>query len=125
MNATMHPQDALLLWQKVVSRSLQALPRDLSQRQLAVLLTVYMMPPPHTVRSLSEQLAMSKPAVCRALDTLSILDFIRRKKDDADRRNVFIQRTVNGSVFLRDLAELIVEASPVSHSSESASAKIS
>lgn len=106
----MHPQDALQLWQRVVARSLNALPHDLSQRQLAVLLTVYMAPPPHTVRSLSEALGMSKPAVCRALDTLSIHDLIRRKKDEADRRNVFIQRTVNGSVFLRDLAELIVDA---------------
>lgn len=102
-------QDALKLWQRVVSRSLRELPYDLSQRQTGVLLSVYMSPPPHTIRSLAEQLNVSKPAICRAVDTLSALDLIRRKKDDEDRRNVFLQRTVNGSVFLRDFADLVVQ----------------
>ena len=102
-------QDALKLWQRVITRSLRELPYDLSQRQIAVLLSVYMTPMPHTVRNLSERLAISKPATCRALDALSALDLIRRKKDEDDRRNVFIQRTVNGSVFLRDFADLIVQ----------------
>ena len=104
-------QDALKLWQRVITRSLRELPYDLSQRQIAVLLTVYMAPAPHTVRNLSERLNVSKPAVCRAIDALSALDLIRRKKDEEDRRNVFIQRTVNGSVFLRDFADLIVQES--------------
>ncbi len=109
MAETMQTQDALVLWQKVISRSLRELPYDLSQRQIAVLLTVYMSPPPHTIRSLAEQLNISKPAVCRAIDTLSGLDLIRRKKDEEDRRNVFLQRTINGSVFLRDFADIIVQ----------------
>lgn len=109
MNETMNTQDALKLWQRVVGRSLRELPADLSQRQTAVLLTVYMAPPPHTIRSLSEQLSISKPAICRAIDALSTLDLVRRKKDENDRRNVFLQRTVNGSVFLRDFADIIVQ----------------
>ena len=68
-----------------------------------------MTPPPHTIRSLAETLTISKPAICRAIDTLSALDLIRRKKDEDDRRNVFLQRTINGSVFLRDFADLIVQ----------------
>ncbi len=110
MGETMDTQQALNLWQRVISRSLRELPYDLSQRQIAVLLTTYMSPPPHTIRSLAEHLDISKPAVCRAIDTLSSLDLIRRKKDEADRRNVFLQRTVNGSVFLRDFADIIVQA---------------
>ena len=101
-------QNALKLWQRVTMRSLRELPYDLSQRQIGVLLTVYMMPAPHTIRSLAELLNVSKPAICRAVDTLSALDLIKRKKDDEDRRNVFLQRTINGSVFLRDFADLIV-----------------
>jgi DNA-binding MarR family transcriptional regulator len=102
----------------VVTRSLRELPYDLSQRQIGVLLTVYMSPPPHTIRSLAEQLNVSKPAVCRAVDTLSALELLRRKKDEEDRRNVFLQRTINGSVFLRDFADLIVQevAAPSSES---------
>lgn len=106
----MDTQQALHLWQRVVSRSLRELPYDLSQRQTAVLLSIYMTPPPHTIRSLSEQLQVSKPAICRAVDTLSSLDLVRRKKDEDDRRNVFLQRTINGSVFLRDFADIIVQA---------------
>lgn len=102
-------QYALKLWQRVITRSLRELPYDLSQRQLGVLLTVYMTPPPHTIRSLAEQLNVSKPAICRAVDTLTTLDLIKRKKDDTDRRNVFLQRTINGSVFLRDFADVIVQ----------------
>lgn len=109
MNEALNTQDALKLWQRVVTRSLRELPYDLSQRQFGVLLTVYMLAGPHTIRSLSEQLNVSKPAVCRAVDALSALDLIRRKKDEDDRRNVLLQRTVNGSVFLRDFADVIVQ----------------
>ena len=108
MTETMTPPDALDLWQRVISASLRELPYDLSQRQFAILLSVYMNPPPHTIRSLAAGLHISKPAVCRALDVLSYLDFIRRKKDEDDRRNVLLQRTINGYVFLRDFADLIV-----------------
>jgi DNA-binding MarR family transcriptional regulator len=113
MNESSNTLDALKLWQRVISRSLRELPYDLSQRQIGVLLTVYMTPPPHTIRSLAEHLNVSKPAICRAIDALSTLDLIRRRKDDEDRRNVFIQRTVNGSVFLRDFADIIVAETAV------------
>jgi hypothetical protein len=66
MTTAFDTQDALKLWQRVVSRSLRELPYDLSQRQTGVLLTVYMSPPPHTIRSLAEQLNVSKPAICRS-----------------------------------------------------------
>ncbi len=92
-----------------MTRSMRELPHDLSTRQMAIMLTVYLVPPPHTVRSLAEQLLISKPAICRALDALSTMDLIRRKKDDEDRRNVFIQRTINGSVFLRDAADIMAQ----------------
>ena len=78
MTETMTPNDALSLWQRVVSSSLRELPHDLSQRQIAILLSVYMSPPPHTIRHLAEMLGISKPAVCRAVDTLSYLDLVRR-----------------------------------------------
>jgi DNA-binding MarR family transcriptional regulator len=104
-------QDALHLWQRVVTSSLRELPYDLSQRQTAVLLAIYMTPPPHMIRSIAATLNISKPAICRAVDVLSTLDLIRRKKDEDDRRNVFLQRTINGSVYLRDFADLILRES--------------
>jgi len=41
---------------------------------------------------------------------VSELGLARRKTDEADRRSVFIQRTVKGSMFLREFGELIVSA---------------
>jgi DNA-binding MarR family transcriptional regulator len=83
---------------------------DLSARQMALLLTVYMTPPPHTVRGLADTLKVSKPAITRALDRLSSMELVRRKQDENDRRSVLVQRTVRGSVFLREYGELIVAA---------------
>lgn len=101
---------ALLALYQASRRALNELPVDLSQRQLAILLAIYMGEPPHTVSNLAKSLKISKPAICRALDVLSYHDMIRRKKDDADRRIVYLQRTVPGSVYLRDLGEIYASA---------------
>ncbi len=83
---------------------------DLTARQLAVLLIVYISEPPHTVRGLASALNVSKPAITRALDRLGELNLIRRRVDEADRRNVLIQRTVPGAVFVTEYAELFLKA---------------
>jgi DNA-binding MarR family transcriptional regulator len=83
---------------------------DLSARQLAVLLTVYLGEGPHTVRGLAADLNVSKPAITRALDRLGELDLARRKVDPADRRSVLVQRTPKGTNFLRDLRGVMTEA---------------
>ena len=101
------PAKALELWRATSSEILRRELPDLTQRQLALLLHVYHAPPPHTVRGLAGTLNMSKPAVTRALDRLSILGYLKRKTDEADRRSVLVQRTVAGSVFLRELGDLI------------------
>ena len=80
---------------------------DLSARQMALLLSVYMGEGPHTVRGLAKVLNISKPAISRALDRLGELGYIRRLRDETDRRNVLVQRTVAGAVFLTDFATLI------------------
>jgi DNA-binding MarR family transcriptional regulator len=83
---------------------------DLSARQLAVFLTVYLQDDPHTVRGLAAELNVSKPAITRALDRLGELDLARRKVDPADRRSVLVQRTLKGSAFLRDLRAIMADA---------------
>lgn len=87
---------------------------DLSARQLAVLLTVYLADGPHTVRGLAAELQVSKPAITRALDRLGELDLARRKVDPADRRSVLVQRTAKGIAFLEQLREVMQEAVKVS-----------
>jgi DNA-binding MarR family transcriptional regulator len=100
---------ALNLWRSAIVESVRRDGPDLSARQMAIVLTAYMTPPPHTVRGLAASLNISKPAVTRALDRLSELGLLKRKIDETDRRSVLIQRTVKGSVFLREFGDLVVE----------------
>lgn len=81
--------------------------RELSPRQLSILLTVYLETPPHTVRGLAEKLKVSKPVITRALDAMSVAGYLRRRRDAEDRRNVLIQRTVSGALYLENLAEIV------------------
>lgn len=104
------PKQALELWHRVSVAALRGEQPDLSARQFALLLQVYVASPPHTVRALARELAMSKPAVSRALDALGRLGLLRRKRDEADRRDVLVQRTVKGAVFLREFADLAGQA---------------
>jgi DNA-binding MarR family transcriptional regulator len=101
---------ALDLWRGAIVESVRRDSPDLSARQMALLLTVYLTPPPHTVRGLALVLNVSKPAITRALDRLCFYGLVRRKIDDTDRRSVLIQRSVKGSVFLREFGDLIVDA---------------
>jgi DNA-binding MarR family transcriptional regulator len=101
---------ALDLWRSAIVESVRRDAPDLSARQMALLLTVYLTPPPHTVRGLATILNVSKPAITRAVDRLSEYGLLRRKVDEADRRSVLMQRTVKGSVFLREFGDIIVTA---------------
>lgn len=110
MVAELTDLQALDMWRRAIVSSVRIKALDLTARQMALLLTVYLTPPPHTVRGLAEALKVSKPAITRAVTRLSELGMMRRKPDEADRRSVLIHRTVKGSVFLREFGELIVAA---------------
>jgi len=81
---------------------------DLSARQLAILLTVYLETPPHTVRGLAQKLGVTKPVITRALDTMGRLEILSRRRDESDRRNVIVQRTVKGALYVERLADLVI-----------------
>jgi DNA-binding MarR family transcriptional regulator len=99
------------LWHNVLVAALNRSLPDLTSRQFALFLQVYLAPQPHTVRGLAKTLNMSKPAVTRAVDRLEKLEFVRRKADEADKRSVLVQRSVKGSVFLREFADMAAESS--------------
>lgn len=103
--------EALDIWRRAIVESVRLDAPDLSARQMGLLLSVYLTPPPHTVRGLAQTLDVSKPAITRAINRLVELELVKRKPDETDRRSVLIQRTVRGSVFLREFGELIVTAS--------------
>jgi len=80
---------------------------DLTNRQMALLMLVYQTPGPHTVRGLAQILGVSKPVVTRALNTLGSLGYLRRERDQDDRRNVFVVRTSDGTSFLEGFKRYI------------------
>lgn len=103
------PSQALRLWRQVHLDLVRDGQADLSARQTAILLTVYLELPPHTVRGLARQLGVTKPVITRALDTLGKLGLLTRKRDEEDRRNVVIQRTVAGALAVERLGDLVTE----------------
>ena len=98
---------SLELWRHAFVASVRGDTPDLSARQMALMLSVYLGSGPHTVRGLALALKISKPAVSRALDRLGELGYIRRQRDDLDRRNVLVQKTASGAEFLTMFSQLI------------------
>ena len=103
----MTPHDTLLPWRDVMADTVRLDQPDLSMRQWTILLTVYLTPGPHTVRKLSEELEVPKPAISRALDALSIHGYVRRARDPNDRRIVLVQKTPEGSLFIDRFASIV------------------
>ena len=80
---------------------------DFTLRQLAILLTIYLDAPPHTVRGLAARLGVTKPVITRALDTMGKHQLVTRRRDERDRRNVIIQRTVTGALYVETLGDMV------------------
>ncbi len=107
MTISVTTQQALDIWRGALVDGVRGDKPDLSARQLALMLTVYLTDPPHTVRGLSKELGIAKPAVTRALDALERQDFVRRGPDPDDKRSIRINRTVKGSVHLTEFADFV------------------
>ena len=113
MEVVRDSEEALNLWRRVTVSTVRSDAPDLTARQLAVLMTVRLQPAPHTVRGLASTLNVGKPAITRALDTLSRLGFVQRRRDPKDGRNVFIEGTDKGDAFLTQLGETIVSSEQI------------
>jgi DNA-binding MarR family transcriptional regulator len=109
MAATSIVNSLLANWRDILADSVRSDGPDLSMRQWAILLTVYLNQGPHTVRALARDLGVPKPAISRALDALSILGFVRRVRDETDRRIVLVQKTPEGSIYVDGFARLVAE----------------
>ena len=104
-----HMTDYLRVWKDALVDGVRSDRPDLTNRQMAVLMIVYLDPGPHTVRGLAARIKVAKPVITRALNTLEAHGYVRRKKDMSDRRNLFVQRTVAGAVFLSEIGESIAQ----------------
>lgn len=100
-------RQTLEMWRDVVLTGVRAAEPDLTARQMAVVLSVYLDAPPCTVRGLAAHLGIGKPAIVRALDMLEALNLLRRTRDTRDGRNVLIQRTGEGLAWMALLGQRI------------------
>ena len=108
MAIPLRPSQALRLWQQVALSEVRDDAPDLTMRQVAILLTVYLDPPPHTVRGLAAKPDVTKPVITRALDTMGALKLVSRHRDEQDRRNVLVRRTVEGALYVERLGDAII-----------------
>ncbi len=109
MAVDLSASQALGLWHAVSAAQVQSGDGDLTVRQLAILLHIYLVPPPHTVRGLAAALNVTKPVVTRALDTMGAMGIVDRVRDNLDRRNVIIKRTLAGALYLEKFGDLIID----------------
>lgn len=109
MSVEMTASEALGLWRRVTLEQVRRDGPDLTLRQLSILLHVYLVPPPHTVRGLAAILGVTKPVITRALDTMGQMGLIDRVRDDRDRRNVVIKRTLAGALYLEKFGDLVID----------------
>ena len=106
--------ESLAGWMRALIAYVRSGVPDLTNRQMALLMLVYLTPGPHPVRGLAKVLGVSKPVVTRALNTLGALGYLRRERDQDDRRNVFVVRTNNGTDFLEGFKRNLRESDRVS-----------
>src|SRR3954465_9122430 len=99
-------------WMKALIAYVRSGEPDLTNRQMALLMMVYVTPGPHTVRGLARILGARKPVATRPLNTLGAVGYLRRERDQDDRRNVFVVRTNNGADFLEGFKRNIREGEP-------------
>jgi DNA-binding MarR family transcriptional regulator len=112
MSLRLAPEQALGLWHAATSELVRGAGPDLTARQTAILLRVYLEDGPHTVRGLASALRLVRPAVTRALDRLERLKLVSRLPDPQDRRSITVQRTFDGLDYLDSLGILIAACAP-------------
>jgi len=103
---------SLAFWHRVTLATVRSDTPDLSARQLAMLMTIYLEDGLHTVRSLAKHLDVTKAAISRATDSLCKLGYIERKPDYRDKRSVVLVRTSAGIHFLSEFADMIQAERP-------------
>lgn len=99
-------------WMRTLVAYVRSGEPDLTNRQMAILLLVRQTCGPHTVRGLAAALSVSKPVVTRALNKLASLGFLRRQRDENDKRNIFVKLTDRGARFLTGFQAMIGQGGP-------------
>jgi DNA-binding MarR family transcriptional regulator len=109
--STTEPPHALLHKLRAVVVGEVGTGNDLTLRQMAAVLIVYLTDDPQTVRDLARHLKVSTTVVSQTLNRLSKLGLVRRQVNPADRRSVLAVRTEAGrALVVRLKASLAADA---------------
>ena len=84
--------------------------RQLSCRQLALLLVCHLEEGPHTLLGLAERLVTDKLTITQCIDRLVQLELVKRISNPEDRRGVLIDRTAAGHAFVAELQRIMATA---------------
>lgn len=76
---------------------------NLTVRQLAILLIMSQSPENLMCKEMAFRLRVSRSVISRAWDSLSNLGFIKRVRDEGDRRNVWAVLTPKGEKFMGEM----------------------
>src|SRR6478736_5071133 len=101
------PDQSLQSWKNTLVDYVRSGEPDLTNRQMALLMLVYLDSGPHTVRGLARAHNVSKHVVTRALNRLGALGYRRPQRDDTDKRNIFVARTAEGAGFLAEFGHFL------------------
>lgn len=107
----MDAERALSFWKDVTLDLSQKDRSDLTARETAVLLSVYLKRPPHTLDVLCYTLSLSRSAIREALAVLFSKGLLYQGEVDKKGGQCSIHRTVKGTLFLDDMADAVRSAS--------------
>ena len=99
----------LFIWLSILATYVRSDRPDLTNVQMAVVLTVYMTPGPHNVANLAAQLHAAKSTISRAVVKLASLGLLKQEAD-ADKRGKLLSPTDDGQAFLADLKRTVERA---------------
>ena len=83
---------------------------DLTNRQMAILLTIYDGKDEYSIKKLTEELHLTKPTISRAVERLLELNLVSKRTNPKDRRRVIVEKTFDGNVFIETLTKYLKEA---------------
>jgi DNA-binding MarR family transcriptional regulator len=83
---------------------------ELTNKQMCIFLYVYDTKKICTVKSLTEELKLSKDVVSRCISRLEELNFLSKRKDPKDRRVIIVEKTFAGLCFANTLVSSLDKA---------------
>jgi DNA-binding MarR family transcriptional regulator len=94
-------------WYNMLAAILSQMPHELSLRQWLILSHIYLLEGEHSIKNLAYVFDLPKASVSRAVSSLVRYGLIKRRKSDADKRNIYLHRTMKGISFMNQFNDIL------------------